>query len=68
MQSTLQHLPSRYARALEMKYVNGNSVFEIAQDLGLSEKAAESLLTRARNAFKDRFRALWDFDASFVVD
>lgn len=68
VRSTLQHLPARYARALEMKYVNGNSVIEIARDLGLSEKATESLLTRARKAFKDSFSALWDFDPSFVID
>lgn len=66
--ATLQHLPARYARALEMKYVNGNSVQEIALAMELSEKAAESLLTRARNAFKERFSTLWDFEPSFVID
>jgi DNA-directed RNA polymerase specialized sigma24 family protein len=45
-----------------MKYVNGNSVNEIALELGLSEKAAESLLTRARKAFKEGFNTLWDFE------
>ena len=66
--ATLQHLPARYARALEMKYVHGNSVQEIALELELSEKAAESLLTRARKAFKEGFSALWDFEPSFVID
>lgn len=66
--ATLQHLPARYARALEMKYVNGNSVQEIALELELSEKAAESLLTRARTAFKEGFSTLWDFEPSFVID
>ena len=66
--ATLQHLPARYARALEMKYVNGNSVQEIALELELSEKAAESLLTRARKAFKEGFSTLWDFEPSFVID
>ena len=66
--TTLQHLPARYARALEMKYVNGNSVQEIALELELSEKAAESLLTRARAAFKKGFSTLWDFEPSFVID
>lgn len=66
--ATLQHLPARYARALEMKYVQGNSVQEIALELELSEKAAESLLTRARKAFKEGFSALWDFEPSFVID
>jgi RNA polymerase sigma-70 factor (ECF subfamily) len=66
--ATLQHLPARYARALEMKYVNGNSVQEIALELELSEKAAESLLTRARKAFKEGFSTLWDIEPSFVID
>ena len=65
---TLEHLPARYATALEMKYVNGNSVAEIAQRLELSEKAAESVLSRARGAFKDKFRSLWDFEPDFVVN
>jgi RNA polymerase sigma-70 factor (ECF subfamily) len=65
---TLEHLPTRYATALEMKYANGNSVAEIAQRLELSEKATESVLTRARSAFKERFKALWDFEPGFVVD
>ena len=51
-----------------MKYVNGNSVQEIALELELSEKAAESLLTRARKAFKEGFSTLWDFEPSFVID
>ena len=62
VRATLQHLPGRYATALQMKYVNGNSVNDIARELGLSEKAAESLLTRARKAFKDGFNTLWDFE------
>lgn len=65
---TLEHLPARYAAALEMKYVKGNSVAEIAVDLEISEKAAESVLSRARAAFKDSFRSLWDFEPGFVVD
>ena len=62
VRATLQHLPLRYARALEMKYVGGHSVVEIARELEVSEKAAESLLTRARKAFKDGFNSLWDFE------
>ena len=65
---TLEHLPGRYATALEMKYVNGNSVAEIASALALSEKATESVLSRARRAFKERFRSLWDFEPGFVMD
>ncbi len=55
--TTLDRLPPRYGRALEWKYLDGLSVREIAERLGLGPKAAESLLTRARNAFRDGFEA-----------
>ena len=44
--------------ALEWKYVDGLSVAEIGVRLGRSRKAAESLLDRARGAFRDAFAAL----------
>jgi RNA polymerase sigma-70 factor (ECF subfamily) len=50
--STLNSLPERYARALEWKYGDGFSVEEIAYMLGLTTVAAQSLLARARVAFK----------------
>lgn len=68
VRGTLEYLPANYAMALEMKYINGNSVAEIAERLGIGEKAAESVLTRARAAFRDGFRSLWDFDPDFVGD
>jgi RNA polymerase sigma-70 factor (ECF subfamily) len=55
---TLDGLPRRYADALEWKYMDGFSVKEIAARLGLTPKAAESLLTRARDAFRDGFTTL----------
>ena len=55
VQATLDHLPSRYGSALEWKYVQGLTVVEIAQRLGVGPKAAESVLTRAREAFRDAF-------------
>lgn len=57
----LDRLPARYGRALEWKYLDGASVKEIAERLEVGPKAAESLLTRARNAFRDGLAA---FDAS----
>lgn len=51
----LDGLPPRYAQALEWKYVDGSSVQEIAERLQLSMKAAESVLTRAREAFRRSF-------------
>ncbi len=54
----LDHLPALYADTLECKYVHGLSVREIARRIGKSNKAAESILTRAREAFRDSFRSL----------
>ena len=51
--------PSRYGDALEWKYIDGLSVVEIAERLTLAPKAAESLLTRARAAFRDAFKAAY---------
>jgi RNA polymerase sigma-70 factor (ECF subfamily) len=55
VQLTLDHLPGRYGDVLEWKYIQDLSVGEIAERLGLGYKAAESLLTRARAAFRDGF-------------
>ncbi len=65
---TLEHLPSKYAQALELKYVQGYSVKEVATSLNVGEKAAESILTRSRVAFKERFKAIWDIEPNFIVD
>lgn len=54
----LDLLPVHYAQALEWKYVEGLPVREIARRLELSEKAAESTLSRARVAFRKRYREL----------
>ena len=58
VQMTLDALPGRYADALEWKYIEGVSVAEVAERLGVGLKAAESLLTRARKAFRDGFVTL----------
>ena len=55
---TLDSLPIDYGDALEWKYIDGMSVAEIGDRLGRSRKAAESLLNRAREAFRDGFTAL----------
>ena len=59
VQVVLDRLPSRYGDALEWKYIDGLSVIEIAERLGIAPKAAESVLTRARNAFRDAFTAAY---------
>ncbi len=65
---TLEYLPTKYATALELKYIRGCSVDEIGEHLEISSKAAESVLTRARVAFKEGFRSLWDFEPDFLLD
>jgi RNA polymerase sigma-70 factor (ECF subfamily) len=57
VQVILDRLPQRYGDALEWKYIDGLSVGEIADRLGIGPKAAESTLTRAREAFRDAFTA-----------
>ena len=58
VQVTLDTLPEPYGDALEWKYIQGWSVDEIATKLRIGPKAAESLLTRARLAFRDAFTGL----------
>lgn len=50
--STLELLPPPYGDVLEWKYLEDLPVKEIAERLELTPKAAESLLTRARKAFR----------------
>jgi len=56
--ATMAQLPRHYGQVLEAKYVMGKSVRDIAAALGTSAKAAESMLTRARDAFRATFLAL----------
>lgn len=48
-------LPDRYEAALRMKYLDRMSVAEIAADWGDTEKAVESVLARARAAFREAY-------------
>jgi RNA polymerase sigma-70 factor (ECF subfamily) len=52
----LNDLPANYALVLEAKYGDGLSVETIALQLGLTEIAAQSMLARAREAFRRRWR------------
>jgi RNA polymerase sigma-70 factor (ECF subfamily) len=58
VQQALDYLPPRYSRALEWKYLEELSVQEIAARMQTTPKAVESLLTRARAAFREGFAAL----------
>lgn len=53
VQFTLDQLPEHYASALELKYIEGFSSREIAQRLTISDEATQSLLARARRAFRE---------------
>ncbi|MEO8315678.1 MAG: RNA polymerase sigma factor [Pseudomonadota bacterium] len=50
---TVNRLPPRYVRVLELKYGDDLPVEEIALTLGLTEAAVQSLLARARRSFKE---------------
>lgn len=52
---TLDGLPAHHRQVLRWKYVDGLGVREIAARMALSFKAAESLLTRARQGFRDGY-------------
>jgi RNA polymerase sigma-70 factor (ECF subfamily) len=56
--ATLDRLPARYGDVLEWRYIEGVSVEDIARRLALSYKATESLLSRARDAFRAGFAAV----------
>jgi RNA polymerase sigma-70 factor (ECF subfamily) len=62
VQATLDHLPAHYGDVLEWKYVDELPVAEIANRLTVSVKAAESLLGRARQAFRDALLAMGGVD------
>ena len=54
----LDRLPPKYGDVLEWKYIEGYSVKEIALKMDLSPEAAQSLLARAKTAFKEIYSTL----------
>ena len=67
IQSILDRLPARYGEALEWKYIEGSSVDEIGQRLGIGTTAAQSLLARARVAFREGLEAVLGASAADVL-
>ncbi|HZY83693.1 MAG TPA: sigma-70 family RNA polymerase sigma factor [Gemmataceae bacterium] len=53
--AALAALPERYEAVLRAKYLDGQSVAAIAAAAGDTPKAVESLLSRARQAFRDAY-------------
>jgi RNA polymerase sigma-70 factor, ECF subfamily len=58
VQVAMDRLPANYGNALEWKYIDGLSVVEIGKRLAMNPVATQSLLARARNAFRDAYTAL----------
>ena len=67
VQVVLDRLPSHYGDALEWKYVEGHSVEEIGQRLGIGHAAAQSLLARARTAFREALEKVFGAAAADVM-
>lgn len=59
VRAVLDRLPPRYGDALEWKYVEGRSVEEIGALLGIGHTAAQSLLARAREAFRQALETVF---------
>jgi RNA polymerase sigma-70 factor (ECF subfamily) len=58
IQTVMDHLPKSYGDVLEWKYIDGLEVVSIAERLGTTPVAAQSILARARRAFRTEFAAL----------
>ncbi len=64
----LDRLPANYGDALEWKYVEGQSVETIGERLGIGTTAAQSLLARARRAFRESLESVFGADAADIAD
>ena len=63
----LDRLPASYGDALEWKYIEGESVETIGKRLGIGTTAAQSLLARARRAFRESLESVFGADAADVA-
>lgn len=57
VQDTLAALPAKQRNALVWKYLDGCTAAVVAERMGITARAAESLLLRSREAFAKAFRA-----------
>jgi RNA polymerase sigma-70 factor (ECF subfamily) len=67
IQTVLDRLPARYGDVLEWKYVEGHSVEEIGERLGVGQTAAQSMLARARTAFRDALETVFGAETNEVL-
>lgn len=66
VQTMLDALPNHYGKALELKYIEGLSVEEIGERLEVGATAAQSLLARARTAFRRRLNVMSAEDRAVI--
>jgi RNA polymerase sigma-70 factor (ECF subfamily) len=64
----LDRLPSNYGDALEWKYMEGDSVEVIGERLGIGTTAAQSLLARARVAFREALEKVFGAEAADIAE
>lgn len=67
VRSVLDRLPSNYGDALEWKYMEGRSLEEIGERLGIGTTAAQSLLARARVAFREALEKVFGAEAADIA-
>jgi RNA polymerase sigma-70 factor, ECF subfamily len=63
----LDRLPAVYGDALEWKYLEGDSVEAIGRRLGIGTIAAQSLLARARVAFRESLESVFGAEAADIA-
>jgi RNA polymerase sigma-70 factor (ECF subfamily) len=63
----LDRLPANYGNALEWKYMEGSSVEEIGERLGIGTVAAQSLLARARTSFREALEQVFGAEAADIA-
>jgi RNA polymerase sigma-70 factor (ECF subfamily) len=63
----LDRLPSTYGDALEWKYIEGHTVEVIGERLGIGTTAAQSLLARARVAFREALEQVFGAEAADIA-
>ena len=58
--AALNDLPALYRAALVLRYVDELSVRDVATAIGRSEDATESLIRRAKDAFRTKYPESFD--------
>ena len=67
IRSVLDRLPACYGDVLEWKYIEGRSVEEISELLGVGQVAAQSVLARARTSFREALETVFGSTAQDIL-